>query len=122
MPGKGRKKGTWKCPECSRFNDPSEATCDRCGVGVKPLPKPKPRPKPRPEQRVKMKQRSEAAKERERESGVGSNGLKKGMTEKEKRRARGRALASTPLANRLERGVQERLDRMRAEEEASDGR
>lgn len=109
--GGGREKGTWKCKVCSRFNRPTMQECRDCG-SEKETPRPKsPRPKP------KVRERSQAAKDRERASGVGSNGLKKGMTEREKRLARGRALRSSPLANRIERGVRERLERAKEEED-----
>jgi hypothetical protein len=109
--GGGREEGTWKCKVCSRFNRPTMQECRDCG-SEKETPRPKsPRPKP------KVRERSQAAKDRERASGVGSNGLKKGMTEREKRLARGKALRSSPLANRIDRGVRERLERAREEED-----
>lgn len=86
--------------------------CRDCGT---PKPEP-PAPKPR-RSKPKVKERSQKAKDRERASGVGSNGLRKGMSEREKRLARGKALRCTPLANDIERRVRERLAR-EAEEEA----
>jgi hypothetical protein len=64
-----------------------------------------------------VKARSAAKKAAEKASGVGSNGIPKGASEAQRRKARGRALMSSPLANRLERGVRERIERMREEEE-----
>jgi hypothetical protein len=110
--GGGREKGTWKCRTCSRFNRPTMDECRDCG-SAKPDP---PAPKPR-RSKPRVTERSKAAKERERASGVGSNGLRKGMTEKEKRLARGKALRCTPLANDIERSVQQRIAKAKEEEE-----